>query len=71
MNYYFIGILVCLLSGFRKGYSTQHALFRVIETWKKCLDETRKVGTTIMNLSKAYDCIPYDLLIAKLKTYGF
>ena len=62
---------MCLLSGFRQGYSIQHALFSVRDTLKKCLDETGLVGTIMMDLSKAYDYIPYDLLIAKLEAYGF
>ena len=71
INQFFVGILSSLLSGFRQGYSTQHALFRVVETWKKCLDMSGIVGTILMDLSKAYDCIPHDLLIAKLEAYGF
>ena len=70
MQSYFSTLLSNLVSGFRKGYSTQHALFRVIETWKQSLDSRSVVGTFLMDLSKAYDCIPHDLLIAKLKAYG-
>ena len=60
-----------LLSAFREGYSTQHSLIRVIEKWRKCLDSAGIVGTILMDLSKAFDCLPHDLLIAKLEAYGF
>ena len=58
------------LCGFRKGYSTQHALFNLLQNWQKCLDKSGVVGTLLMDLSKAYDCLPHDLLIAKLAAYG-
>ena len=35
INKLMAGMLSPLLSGFRQGYSTQHALFRVVEKWKK------------------------------------
>ena len=54
-----------------KRYSTNHVLVRLIENWKKALDEKILVGTVLMDLSKAFDCIPHDLLIAKLHAYGF
>ena len=59
-----------ILCGFRKAHSTQHALFKLLQSWQKELDNGGFVGTILMDLSKAYDCIPHELLIAKLKCYG-
>ena len=54
-----------LLCGFRKAHSTQHA-----QKWQKEVDSRGFTGTTLMDLSKAYDYLPHDLLIAKLEVYG-
>ena len=35
------------------------------------LDENFVVGAVLTDLSKAFDCIAHDLLIAKLAAYGF
>ena len=58
------------ISAYRKGYSTNHVLIRLIENWKTALDKNLFTGTVLMDLSKAFDCIPHDLLIAKLHAYG-
>ena len=63
--------LSCLLCGFRDGYSTQRALFRLIEACRSTLDKKDCVGMALMDLSKAYDCLSHGLLIAKLAAYGF
>ena len=55
-----------VLCGFRKAHSTQHALFKVLQSWQKSLGSGGFAGTILMDLSKAYDCIPHELLIAKL-----
>ena len=59
------------LCGFRKGYNTQHALMLLIERWKMALDQQGYAGALMMDLSKAFDTINHDLLIAKLHAYGF
>ena len=38
--------------------------------WFPALDKNSVVGTVIMDLSKAFDLIPHDLLLAKLSAYG-
>ena len=63
--------LSVFISAYRKKYSTNHVLIRLIENWKKHLDNKKFVGAVLMDLSKAFDCIPHDLLIAKMNAYGF
>ena len=41
-----------------------------MEEWEKCLDNNYVVDGVLMDLSKAFDCVPHDLLIAKLEAYG-
>ena len=52
--------------GFRKKYSTQHALIAMIEKAKKILDKGGTFGALLTDLSKTFDCMTHDLLIAKL-----
>ena len=59
-----------LIAAYRERYSTQHVLIRLIEEWRSRLDNDYVVGAILMDLSKAFDCIPHDLLITKLAAYG-
>ena len=58
------------ISAYRLSYSSNHVLLRLKENWKKSLDNKNFVGTVLMDLSKAFDCVPHDLLVAKLHAYG-
>ena len=41
------------------------------EKWRKYLDKDGVNGALLTDLSKAFDCLLEDLLIAKLAAYGF
>ena len=57
--------------GFRKGYSTQQCLLALLEKWKQAVDSGQMFGALLTSLSKTFDCLDHELLIAKLNAYGF
>ena len=58
-------------TGFRKGLNAQHCLIAMIERFRKSLDQGGEYSALLTDLSKAFDCLPHDLIIAKLHAYGF
>ena len=67
---YFENILNPLVSAYRKGYSCQHVILHLTEYWRKALDDNKYISTIAMDLSRAFDCMPHGLLVAKLHAYG-
>ena len=59
------------LCGFRKGHSAQHCLIVMLEKWRATLDKKGFSGMLLTDLSKAFDSLSHDLMIAKLNAYGF
>ena len=41
----------------------------MLELWKETLHKGKSVGAVFMDLSKTFDTLNYDLLIAKLEAY--
>jgi hypothetical protein len=70
VNEHFNHIFNPFLAAFRAGFSCQSTLIRIVEDWKSALDNNKYVGAILMDLSKAFDCLPHDLLLLKLKQYG-
>ena len=67
---YFDHIFSKFQCGFRKGFNTQNRLLSMTEDWTESLDQGSHYGALLTDLSKAFDCIMYELLIAKLQAYG-
>ena len=43
----------------------------MVEKWKRSIDNGKSFGALLTDLSKAFDCLDHELLIAKLNAYGF
>ena len=56
---------------FRKGYSTQHCLLVMLETCKRSVDKGKVFRALLTDLSKAFDCLGYELLTRNLNAYDF
>ena len=70
LNSHFNKIFDKFISAYRKMYSCENILTSVIDLWRGALDKNMVVGSVLMDLSMAFDCLPHRLLIAKLKAYN-
>ena len=71
MYTYFSNFFPHYQCGFRKGYSAQQRLLAMTENMKEARDSNKICAAVLAELSKAFDCLLHDLLIAKLHAFGF
>ena len=71
MQQYFENILSKYQCGFRKYYNSQHCPITMIQKWRESIDKGGTFGALLTDLSKAFNCLAHELLMAKLNTYGF
>ena len=45
-------------------------ILKLINKWRSCFDNSGVVGAILMDLSKAFDCLLHELILAKLHAYG-
>ena len=52
--------------GFQRGFSAQNCLLAMLEEWQSWVDDGKAFGVLLADLSKAFDCLSYELIIAKI-----
>ena len=59
------------MSGFIKGHPCQSLLMHLVDKCKLNLKNRVVSGALLTDISKAFDCLSYKVVISKLQVYGF
>ena len=63
-------ILYCKQYGFRKGFSTAHAIISLIGNTESAIHNTQFVCGVFIDLQKAFDTVDHNILLEKIQHYG-
>ena len=69
--WYILNHIILNQCSFRKGFGAQNCLLYIIETIRKTRNNHGVFAAVMTDLSKTFDCIYDELLVAKLNAYGF
>ncbi|BHF85091.1 hypothetical protein SprV_1002824900 [Sparganum proliferum] len=64
------GLLSNCQHGFRKGRSCTTNLLRSLQSWTRALDDRHEVHIAFIDFQKAFDTVPHQRLLHKLKKIG-
>lgn len=56
--------------GFQKGKGTANALLELMKFVREALDDGSHGVAAFYDLSRAFDCVPHDILLRKLNSFG-
>ena len=56
---------------YRAGHSTFTALIQMYDTWARGLYNGKMSGVCLLDMSAAFDTVDFNLLLKKLRLYGF
>ena len=56
--------------GFRKGYSTNHALLSIVDQIREAMDKQMITCGVFIDLEKVFDTVDHSILLSKLDHYG-
>lgn len=56
--------------GFRAHSSCEHAIIKGLDSWMGSIDKGEVVGSLLVDMSKAFDTVPHQLLLTELAEIG-
>jgi hypothetical protein len=65
------GLITGLHHAYKEWHSTRTALAQMTDDWLKSMDDRKLFGAVLLDFTADFDVVDHELLLGKLKCYGF